>query len=224
MILGYDPHPKFYSPTQDNTISPSEKIATFTKWVTGYYGHKAVFKRNYQSNPYADSDYSSDSEPSEATYEELESACDILSTVNITNLEFRSFSSDPPPTFTTMSVEELETNLDQSVMAAGRAEAQLLSATQVGYAQMQRRQALFGDGFGYGGFGMVGEKKEKVLWEDIPVTVVWGDKSLGDVLYGAYSLAAEIEEAFKNEQHVRDVKFVRLAEANHYVSIAVFSS
>ena len=47
---------------------------------------------------------------------------------------------------------------------------------------------------------------------------IWCDASFGEVIYGAIALQNELEETREKGEWMRNVRFVRLTGANHYVS------
>lgn len=56
-------------------------------------------------------------------------------------------------------------------------------------------------------------------WDTVEVRHVWGDHSVATILWGVYTLRAELEKEKKAGTRVRKVTFARVEGANHFMSL-----
>lgn len=125
------------------------------------------------------------------------------------DIEFRNILTFPPASIVGMTPDEISENVEQSVADENRAEGLAVRrALNVGYAKFERRQAFF-------------EEDNLNIWNATRTILVYGDMTMGEIVYGALALEAEIAEAKSKGERARNVEFVKMSGGNHYVRFLV---
>ncbi|CDO72521.1 hypothetical protein BN946_scf184983.g4 [Trametes cinnabarina] len=123
-------------------------------------------------------------------------------------LEFRNALSDPPPTATRMTPQDL------AETTYGPPQAPDGSDPLIAQAGVRHGACLaMKDGAFYLQEPPVHGASD---WANVEVVVLWGDRTIWEVPWGTMLLQRELEEAKKEGKRVREVKTVRIKGANHF--------
>lgn len=111
-----------------------------------------------------------------------------------------------------MTSREISENVEQSAADTNKAEDLAVKrALSVGYSEYERRQAFF--------------KEDNIrTWNTSRTILVYGDMTMGEIVYGALALDAEIAESLSKGERARNVEFVKMSGGNHYVRFVNASS
>ena len=125
------------------------------------------------------------------------------------DIEFRHILTDPPASILGMTPEEISENVEQSVADENKAEGLAVKrALSIGYSDYERRQAFF-------------EEHNLGVWTSTRTVMVYGDMTMGEVVYGGIALEAEISKAKSKGERARNVEFVKMIGGNHYVCVVI---
>ncbi len=130
-------------------------------------------------------------------------------------LEGKTPLQDPPPTISTLTSEEIARMTCLPVGEPGGSDEILVhSGIRLGLFAYLRERALYHP------------EDEKVVaggdaWRDVEVRCVTGEWSLAGVLWATMLLKQELEDAKVKGLSTRDVRFVLIRRANHFVRICV---
>lgn len=129
-------------------------------------------------------------------------------TLGAAALESRKALQDPPPTIKTLTPEEVAESVHSGPGETGGTEHLLThtSITHGTYSSLQKRAFH------------LSEAADGDDWRHVEVRWLWCDRSIWEMPLVAYTVARELEEAKKQGETVRNVKFVRFHGANHFVS------
>lgn len=118
-VMGYPVHPTRYSPLEDGSFTPEQRVEAFVNWVTGYFHHPSLENlRGFK----------------EITRHDIDEI----------DLEYRNILPSPVSSILKMTPEELASNVDPSVAVEGKAEAFLMARDiEVGFGAASRREAFF---------------------------------------------------------------------------------
>ncbi|EIW57458.1 uncharacterized protein TRAVEDRAFT_29546 [Trametes versicolor FP-101664 SS1] len=123
-------------------------------------------------------------------------------------LEGKTPLENPPPTISTLTLEEIASMTCPSVGAPGGSDEILVhSGVKLGLFAYLRKCALY---LPEGGGG---------AWRDVEVRCVTGEWSISGVLWATMLLKREVEDAKAKGIPIRDVRFVLIRRANHFVRI-----
>lgn len=134
-------------------------------------------------------------------------------------LEHRIALAEPTPTILTMSPEDIQAKLHAPPAIPGGSD-DLLVVTGIRhglYDTMRRATLLFADP---GDTEAEAGKEEDAVrsdWKGIELRYIWCDRSVWEVPWGTWALQAELEEARKAGNEIRNVVIFRLKGANHFV-------
>ena len=179
----------------DASLTKEEASAAFATWVSGYYSH--------------------------GTGETLD------------QLQIRRPVADPPPTISTLSDaerawahhSECDAALHFSALRCGLfghlrkaalrlgirdASSPAARARGEGTEDASPSYSWFHEGAG-----------PEFQWPAVEVRHILCDRSVWEIYYGKWPLQAELEEAHREGRRVREVTFVRLRGANHFVSVCL---
>jgi hypothetical protein len=118
--------------------------------------------------------------------------------------EFHVPLAHPPPTFTTMTPEEITSCIVPEQGKPDGSDMLIFFAVVRSCGDVLRRAALF--------------PEEKSGWAGIEWRNVWCDHSIWDILFGVAELRKELERAREEGKEARKVIAVRWRGANHFVS------
>lgn len=130
-------------------------------------------------------------------------------------LEGKTPLQDPPPTISTLTADEIARMTCPTVGAPGGSDEILVhSGVKLGMFSYLRKCALY-----------LQESGEVVpggdAWRDVEVRCVTGEWSIAGVLWATMLLKQEVEDAKAEGLPIRDVQFVLIRRANHFVRILV---
>lgn len=124
-------------------------------------------------------------------------------------LESRNFLENPSPTITRMSPEELAESAYSAPGEDGGSEQSIAGASIVHgtYASLRK-----------GAFHLRDLAPGTDDWRDVVIRYLWCDASTWEMPLSYLTLSAELKEVEKQGKGVRNVEWVRVRGANHFVS------
>ncbi|KAH9835551.1 Alpha/Beta hydrolase protein [Rhodofomes roseus] len=161
------PSEQLYDPLSDAALTPEQKQAAFSSWISGYYKHEPSFL---------------DSLPT-SSREQLTAGLP------------RDPQTEPSPTLTRMSAEELAGVTDPAALAHST-----LAFTRVDpRVYEENMQAALWD---------------KTIWPRLRIALVWCDASVGPTMLASWYLANMVVTRWPAQG--RRVELVRFEGANHF--------
>ncbi len=135
-------------------------------------------------------------------------------TDSLDELERRTPLAHPPPTISTMTAEELASAFYPSPGDPGGSDCELLGAGirsgafgTLRTSALRPAQSVNGD-----------TESRSTRWAAAEVLFVWFDAGPWEVTWAYHAMKKEVAEARRASTKLRKVEFVRVRDANHFVS------